>query len=57
MNEKIRALIFESNGLALHINNSRFEGRMPSCDETVRLLEISEILNDYLELITKRKYL
>lgn len=50
MNEKIRALIFESNGLALHINNARFERRMPSSDDTVRLLEITEILNDYLEI-------
>tara|TARA_R110000851_G_scaffold323111_1_gene489549 strand:+ start:783 stop:980 length:198 start_codon:yes stop_codon:yes gene_type:complete len=39
-------LIKEARTLANRINLARFEGEMPTVEDTVRLVEVTDLLND-----------
>ncbi len=45
----MKQLIKEASRIANEINIARFEGKSPSADATVRLLEVTDLLQSALE--------
>ncbi len=45
----MKQLIKEASRLGNEINIARFEGKIPSADATVRLLEVTDLLQSALE--------